>query len=841
MGTAKKRKFSAAARREVVLPPSLRPSPAAAPARKTARDKVVDEGVGLLRKQADALLETLRKSHAKRCRRVSELCKAVEAISEEPHKLSWWRARERKAGLAIPFASAPPDDCLLDFAVRPSQVAQRCGRVYVVMGDVQDKDYLNHRIFWKAAVYAFAIASRLGGQCSGTTVSIDDQVIEVVAPDAFDRRKLEKDRNCDRAVDGPTPEYNARVCALTDGLPAAEHADAHLDAWLLVERFISLRHVPVRTLDWRRAVAPGNALAAFRATLEKVRKLCGSPECARAVRLLDSAVDRRSQLEAFAALFLIDVRADGWDVVVRGEIDEARLKTALGQRVDRMARLDEESVGLLLSERAHDPMTLGPASVDPASAAFRAFWGDRSELRKFKDGRILECVVHGHDPVGECCMHAVPGLQLTVRPPREVVAAIGRRTAQQDFDELARRVQSMEDLPLRVTQMTRSSANEALIEFESSGRWPDDLEALQRTKAAMLLACAGPLNGRVAREPDTTSHYLQLQIGSQPYAVRIRHERERQLTAEDGWAAWDRRYELPRRHRPVIGALEGRQGSFPAALDYLDAWLSAHLLDRHVSREWRECLLSHVYLRPGMLDPPRSARLAFARVLRLLARWDWRTDPLAVPFSDPDALEAGEILTGDALARLHTDADAIFDRSRAKDGAMRRVGMVLVPSYDRDLRLLQPPNGLISLRLTQLAKSCVAVLDTPAMYVTPLGDYDVVLELTPPPRYKNLSDDGEWAAIQQLWLDDLDRVYGDVCTFFAGRTTPPSDDKPALGGYTHVGVLFDRVLLREGRFKVNQNFNATPVDGDTVKLDVRSMVAEIERLGEGIVQRVVVR
>lgn len=35
---------------------------------------------------------------------------------------------------------------------------------------------------------------------------------------------------------------------------------------------------------------------------------------------------------------------------------------------------------------------------DIAAAAFRAFWGDKAELRRFKDGSILEAVVWDQPP-----------------------------------------------------------------------------------------------------------------------------------------------------------------------------------------------------------------------------------------------------------------------------------------------------------------------------------------------------------------------------------------------------------------------------------------------------------
>ena len=52
------------------------------------------------------------------------------------------------------------------------------------------------------------------------------------------------------------------------------------------------------------------------------------------------------------------------------------------------------SLGLLVnSMNANRILDQGPSADKPEAKQFRALWGNKSELRRFQDGSILECVV----------------------------------------------------------------------------------------------------------------------------------------------------------------------------------------------------------------------------------------------------------------------------------------------------------------------------------------------------------------------------------------------------------------------------------------------------------------
>jgi len=60
------------------------------------------------------------------------------------------------------------------------------------------------------------------------------------------------------------------------------------------------------------------------------------------------------------------------------------------------------TLGLLLnSDHADTVLDTGPPADSSEAPSFRAFWGEKSELRRFKDGSILEAVVWSCDSMAE--------------------------------------------------------------------------------------------------------------------------------------------------------------------------------------------------------------------------------------------------------------------------------------------------------------------------------------------------------------------------------------------------------------------------------------------------------
>ncbi|QRV78620.1 U3 small nucleolar RNA-associated protein 22 [Ceratobasidium sp. AG-Ba] len=197
----------------------------------------------------------------------------------------------------------------------------------------------------------------------------------------------------------------------------------------------------------------------------------------------------------------------------------------------------------------------GPPADDPAgSEVFRAFWGAKSELRRFKDGRILESVVwdvshpdeRAHIP-GRIIRHILQlhfGIKLedvrqtvydeVVRLPSSVVKIYSSvaenlmtfRPALAAFDAVVKQIKASEDLPLSLVTASPVSpslrgtsvffpwpvdlaryatlpdsvkyipAMDVILQLEKSARWPDDLAAIQKIKLAFFVGIADALRAQ---------------------------------------------------------------------------------------------------------------------------------------------------------------------------------------------------------------------------------------------------------------------------------------------------------------------------------------------------------
>ncbi|KAH7323328.1 Nrap protein [Rhizoctonia solani] len=312
--------------------------------------------------------------------------------------------------------------------------------------------------------------------------------------------------------------------------------------------------------------------------------------------LLDEASD-----EAFEAIFLYDLRNPRlrFDYSLRVPLDGAKSKSetlgttlewssrtnallsqltatvrkALGTRVKACVALQPAptlrslsqstpnslpfiELGLVLDQtEAPRLVDYGPPADDSAgSEIFRAFWGPKSELRRFKDGRILESVVwevshpdeRAHIP-GRLIRHILQfhfGIELepvqstvydeVVRLPPSAIKLYSSvaenlmtfRPSQTAFDALVKQIKAAEDLPLALVTASPISPYlrgtsvfypwpmdlaryaslpdsikyippmDAILQLEKSARWPDDLAAIQKLKLAFFVGIADALRAQ---------------------------------------------------------------------------------------------------------------------------------------------------------------------------------------------------------------------------------------------------------------------------------------------------------------------------------------------------------
>lgn len=244
-------------------------------------------------------------------------------------------------------------------------------------------------------------------------------------------------------------------------------------------------------------------------------------------------------------------------------------------------------VGIIINpENISRTVDRGPSAEDKSAAAqFRLFWGDKAELRRFKDGSIRESLIWSTlDPIDDAIKqiavyvvrrHLGKNIVDSIKfigesyerlLPDHKVAAIDPSTSFQPMmsasERLEKDVGALEGLPLQIRQITAADAQlrysskiiptlhpsrcqmeppNICVQFEGTARWPDDIIAVQRTKIAFLLKMGELLpestDGLMARvglencdQSLLNKAFLDIQYPSGvSFRLRIHHERELNL------------------------------------------------------------------------------------------------------------------------------------------------------------------------------------------------------------------------------------------------------------------------------------------------------------------------
>jgi U3 small nucleolar RNA-associated protein 22 len=558
-----------------------------------------------------------------------------------------------------------------------------------------------------------------------------------------------------------------------------------------------------------------------------------------------------------------------------------------------------------------------PAEDAQESARFQKFWGSKSELRRFKDGSILETLVWSEDhgsSVFEAIVRFILGRHLGEDVNSEAVFIDygmpelqrmqghdeGYDTLRTAFNVLEQDLRRLTDVPLQLKQcspidskMSYTSLQppsfytgyrdvspaEAVIIFEGSGRWPDDILALQRTKTAFLLKVASSLEDAVSglatrlclENPDRSwrncSFLDVLYPSGAAFRLRIYIDREqtlleRQIKGQEAAvttreellsarSALTRTYVQLPLHTQVLVKCCTRYPVLSATVRLTKKWFYAHLLSEHVTDEVIELIVMHVFLHPHPWRVPSSALTGFWRVLQLISRWDWRRVPLIVDSSGS--------LTAEDVARINTR----FTAWRTVDPAMNRGTLFVASTHDQSGTAFtdMSPSKVVASRMTALARSAwrqaqleQLKLDMRVIFKPSLTDFDFILHLRSDlvpgkggvsdktQRFKNLrlqssNERNEVGCnVVQLFLADLELRFGTTVVLFHDRLTHS----------VITGLWKPQPASRP--LKINLSYNTKPAsstqgggtDGE-VQVNREAILSDIARLGGDLVTRIVVR
>lgn len=464
----------------------------------------------------------------------------------------------------------------------------------------------------------------------------------------------------------------------------------------------------------------------------------------------------------------------------------------LAAKASKKAIQDHIYIGLKLnSENVNRLVDHGPAVESQSEAlSFREFWGEKSELRRFRDGRILESLVWSEQAsvvdqiiVYTLCRHLKVSTDSLRCIGDEFDRALLRFSGSRShipslfqkiydaFQSLQSSLQNMDDIPLMIRQLQPSSAAlrdtatiseqdgmtdkpvDIVLQLESSAKWPDDLVGIQMTKVAFLERIGDLLreNGAIhsfkiglENEGRLLSNQAFLDIvhtSGFTFRLRLHHDREailleRKLKESDlsarsrenaGAALSDYKKTFVQSPR-LTQTIKTLSTRFPLLSPTVR--LMKYWFDSHlisqVTEEFVELVTIHTFVSLQPWDPPSSLMSGFYRTLALLSRWNWKQEPLVLNMGD---------LGSDGIKAIETR----FSAWRNIDPAMKKVTMIIASDIDQDgvtWTLDNHPPKVVAGHISRLAQVAVEALgknpeelDLDNLFKPHLTPYDFLIHL----------------------------------------------------------------------------------------------------------------
>lgn len=574
---------------------------------------------------------------------------------------------------------------------------------------------------------------------------------------------------------------------------------------------------------------------------------------------------------------------------------------------------------------------------------FRRFWGDKAELRRFERDTIRETLLWSSTTPFDLCeeiMRYILGLHLRIGQVDNDMSVYGNglpsllslkptdtavfNVARKAFGAFERDIRDLDDLPLRVRQVApicpelryasvkppafgsqKSGPRpmECVISFEASGKWPESLIAIQRTKIAFLLMIGNLLERSKPGEVKThvgledakfeteSLAFLDVVYTSGPsFRLRIHSDLEETLLerqvkdktleqylrqrATTLLATFRRLYTNLPLHNQSLSTSATRFPALSPTIRLVKHWFNVHKLSYHFTEEFIELAVLHVFLSPYPWDAPSSPSTGFLRTLLFLARWDWRSEPLIIDTGgDMPAADRASIVTRlEAWRKI----DPNMNHTVLFVATAQEPSGVAWTAADGQAK----PSKVVAVRMTSLAKSACRLvreqgveLDYRRLFVPSLKDYDVLIHLngkaaratlrtyaTIDPqagaesagrsKFKNLDErtGQEPLPLAQhpadVFLKHLNAAYSGPLVFFRGA----ADD-------TTIGAIWNPQMQRRS-FRINLPTSYKPVAGqnrpqeddegsddeaELVEVNKEAILAEIARIGGDLVDKIEVK
>ncbi|KAH9663147.1 nucleolar protein [Citrus sinensis] len=257
-----------------------------------------------------------------------------------------------------------------------------------------------------------------------------------------------------------------------------------------------------------------------------------------------------------------------------------------------LAVLDREPllVGISVSslEKLFRIVDIGPNAENKEEALrFRKFWGEKAELRRFKDGTIAESTVWESEQwtrhlilkgiieyvllrhlslSKENVVQIVDQLDFSLLHGAKDLVSFSASLLEA-FEVLSKRLHLIEDIPLKISSVQPLDSG--------SGNWPMDHVAIEKTKSAFLIKIGESLQNRWGMTCSATEDDADIFMSGYAFRLKILHERGLSLVKSENGNKAKRVYSTDKilfirgQHASMINGLQGRYPVFGPVVRFL--------------------------------------------------------------------------------------------------------------------------------------------------------------------------------------------------------------------------------------------------------------------------------
>ncbi|CAF0704690.1 unnamed protein product [Brachionus calyciflorus] len=405
---------------------------------------------------------------------------------------------------------------------------------------------------------------------------------------------------------------------------------------------------------------------------------------------------------------------------------------------------------------------------------------------------------------------------------------------------------------------------EILIQLESSGKWPDDVECIKRLKTAFYLKIVQLLRenhdlvsythveyldvlykGFVFRLFVYTMHELLcMKTSINELGIRVTNDTKESL-------AYEKILLHSSQFNSVIHGLQQKFNCFSGVCRLAKRWLSSQFLLEYFEDEAVDLLCASLFV--NSFEPPRSIITGFIQFLNLIANYDWKNQLLLVNFNNE--LKKQQIL----------DMQLKFQENRSQ---LQPV-FILTPYDSRDkgsIWTIEKPNIQQFCRTVILAKQSLPKIKNSILnfestdsfkniFRPNIEIYDVIINLKPSycvkayqkvdickgtflPHYRayDANDSDKTLPVVgfdpvEFYVKELREAFDDIALFFYD-----------LYGSTKIHVLWKPDALKSKELKIN-NVKYRLIDRNTneLVLNLEAILEDFKIIGNELVESIKIK